>query len=96
MVGSKRPIHIPAHWLIDAALAFGHLAQLFHQHLAATIPVVFALTSLWQPVRVHLDKTAFDEPVHGARGQHEDAFQTHGAGALLDAFQDLFTIALAL
>ena len=96
MVGSKRPIHIPAHWLIDAALAFGHLAQLFHQHLAATIPVVFALTSLWQPVRVHLDKTAFDEPVHGARGEHKDALQAHSSRPLLNAFQNLFAIPLAL
>ena len=96
MVGSKRPIQRSAHWLIDAEVAFGHLAELFHQNLAATIPVVFALTSLWQPVRVHLDKTAFDEPVHGACGEHKDALQAHGPRTLLNAFQNLFAIALAL
>ena len=34
--------------------------------------------------------------MHGARGQHENALQPHGAGALLDAAQQLVTVALAL
>ena len=34
--------------------------------------------------------------MHGARGQHKDAFQAHGAGALLHTLQNFLAIALAL
>ena len=34
--------------------------------------------------------------MHGARGQHKQAGQAHGAGALLYALQDLFTVTLTL
>ena len=34
--------------------------------------------------------------MHGARGQYKNTLQTGGTGALLDAFEHFFTVALAL
>ncbi len=72
------------------------LAEFLHQHLAAAIPVVLALACFRQPVGIHLNKSSFDEPVHGARGEHKDALQAHSARPLFNAFQNLFAIALTL
>src|SRR5882724_7210928 len=71
------------------------LTQLLDEHHALAVPVVLALARLGQPVGVGLDEAAFEEPVHGLGGEHEDAFQAHGAGALLDALENLLAVALA-
>src|SRR6185369_10624424 len=42
------------------------------------------------------DEAAFEKPVHGPGGEHEDALQPHRPRPLLDALEDLFAVALAL
>lgn len=50
------------------------LAKFFNQDLAATVPVVLAFASLWQPIGFNLNKATFDEPVHGSGGQYKNTF----------------------
>src|SRR5687768_11451178 len=61
------------------------VSDLLDQHLAPAVPVVLALAGLGQPFGVDLLEAALDEPVHRARGEHEDAVQAHGLGTLLHA-----------
>src|SRR5262245_11323047 len=70
--------------------------EFLHQHLRTPIPVVFAFARLGQPLGVGLLKTTLDEPVHRARGQYEDALQSHRLGTLLRALEQSLAVALAL
>src|ERR1700677_3723315 len=71
-------------------------SQLFHQHERLALPVIEAAAIFRQVVDRSLHKAAFQEPVFGARRQHENACESARAGALLDALEQPLPVAGAL
>src|ERR1700744_37521 len=72
------------------------LGQFLHEYLRTPIPVVFLLARFGQPIGVDLLEAAFDEPVHGARGEHEYRLDAECLCAMFDSLENPVAIALAL
>src|SRR6201996_9482085 len=72
------------------------LGQFLHEYLRTPIPVVFLLARFGQPFGIDLLEAAFDEPVHGARGEHEYRLDAECLCAMFDSLQNSIAVALAL
>src|ERR1700744_2908529 len=87
MLGGQTPVPVRIRW---------GRSELFHQHERFALPVVEPATVFGQVVDRDLDEAALEEPVLGARGEHEDAREATRPRALLDALEEAFAVAGAL
>ena len=82
--------NMPAAGLIQGGSEF------LDQYQRLALPVVHVLAVLGQVIDAGLHEAALQEPVRGARRQHEQLLEAGGARAVLEVLQQALAIALCL